>query len=310
MSTPSPDPLAGLDSIDWSQLTHAYGSAEDVPILLRQLQSTNPDEYTTAGDELLSTICHQGTRYSASVEAVPFLYSLLDHEATKSRGFLLHLITALAVGHPSWSVPHGIDVVKWQKRIAEIQAPVHRGPELDEFKAYEAVERGLDSVIQCLEDEPANIRAIAAHTLAFFPRQSEESTVALLDLYNRETNCAVRGTVVLAVAIMFAPLGPDSKKSEMIQQLRDYYEAARGVDGSDDLTRWSCATALVILGSAQKELVEETRRVVTDEAYLASLDESIGTDMDFPFATFSLRSLAESVLVGSKVSSLVDTDAS
>jgi len=38
--------LHGLDSIDWSALTHAYGSAEDVPELLRRLAAG--DE---AGDE-------------------------------------------------------------------------------------------------------------------------------------------------------------------------------------------------------------------------------------------------------------------
>ncbi|KAF5637649.1 hypothetical protein F25303_7821 [Fusarium sp. NRRL 25303] len=120
------DPLPGLDSIDWSQLSHAYGSADDVPQLLQDLQSTDPEVYKTAFTKCWSNICHQGSRYSASVEAIPFLYALLENPATKDRESLLYLITSLAIGHPDWSVPNGIDIDNWKKSIAEIEKPEYR----------------------------------------------------------------------------------------------------------------------------------------------------------------------------------------
>src|SRR5262245_30755931 len=48
--------FAGLDEINWSALTHAYGSAEDVPGLLRQRASSNPEEASEAGSEFFGNI--------------------------------------------------------------------------------------------------------------------------------------------------------------------------------------------------------------------------------------------------------------
>ncbi|MFI8266678.1 hypothetical protein [Streptomyces sp. NPDC085665] len=55
---------------DWSQLTHAYGTAEDVPDLLR---AAGPDPESPAWSELWSRLCHQGTVYPASYAALPAL---------------------------------------------------------------------------------------------------------------------------------------------------------------------------------------------------------------------------------------------
>ncbi|KOX34236.1 hypothetical protein ADK67_04335 [Saccharothrix sp. NRRL B-16348] len=58
---------------DWSRLTHAYGTAEDVPPLLDRL-ATDPDDGTWS--ELWSSLCHQGSTYSASYAALPRLADL------------------------------------------------------------------------------------------------------------------------------------------------------------------------------------------------------------------------------------------
>ncbi|KAH7262870.1 hypothetical protein BKA59DRAFT_464671 [Fusarium tricinctum] len=293
MSVPI-DPLAGLESINWSQLIHAYGPADDVPVLLRQLQSTDPEIYLTALDGCWSSIYHQGTRYSASVQAVPFLYSLLDHQATKNRSTLLYLIIALGVGDPDWCVPNGLHVAEWEKRITNTEEE-YRKFALDEFKSYEAVERGLSSVLHCLNEESAAMRAAAAHALTFFPRQLETSVPALLDLLSRESCKAVRGTAVLALAILFAPLEDNPKRSSITQQTQDYYNACCGT-GVEDIYSWSCVLALLILGVVQKELVEKAERVLKDGDYLSELNASIEPDASFPFGMIDLRELAQKVL--------------
>lgn len=294
MSAQMTDPLAGLDSINWSQLTHAYGPADDVPVLLRQLQSTDPEIYLTALDECWSSIYHQGTRYSASAQAVPFLYSLLDHEATKNRSNLLYLIVAIAIGHPDWCVPNGLRVAEWEKRITDMEEE-DRKFALDEFKSYEAVERGLSSVIQCLNEESAAMRATAAHALAFFPRRLETSVPALLELLSRESCKAVRGTAVLALAILFASLEDPLERSSITQQIQDYHDACCGT-GVEDIYSWSCVLALLILDVVQKELVEKAGRVLTDGDYLSELNASIEPDDSFPFDMSDLRDLARAVL--------------
>jgi hypothetical protein len=53
--------LERLDTIDWATFSHAYGSAEDVPALIRALRSPDPETRDCALSELFSTIWHQGT---------------------------------------------------------------------------------------------------------------------------------------------------------------------------------------------------------------------------------------------------------
>ena len=68
-----------LDSIPWKDLKHAYGSAEDVPDLLRSLRAASPDNAYDEGSPLwclFGNIWHQGTIYEATSYAVPFLLEL------------------------------------------------------------------------------------------------------------------------------------------------------------------------------------------------------------------------------------------
>jgi hypothetical protein len=44
--------FTGIDEVDWASLRHAYGSAEDVPPLLRGLASADAVERETALDGL------------------------------------------------------------------------------------------------------------------------------------------------------------------------------------------------------------------------------------------------------------------
>ncbi|MGW6866147.1 hypothetical protein [Streptomyces sp. NPDC054901] len=65
--------LDGLDARPWHSLSHAYGSAEDIPDLLRALAGADVDAADEALSELYGNVLHQGTVYAASAEAVPFL---------------------------------------------------------------------------------------------------------------------------------------------------------------------------------------------------------------------------------------------
>ncbi|MGI5378824.1 hypothetical protein ACQEV2_32150 [Streptomyces sp. CA-251387] len=70
------DALTGLDDRPWAALQHAYGSAEDVPAVLRALTDDDAEAAGAALHELYGNIWHQGTVYAATVEAVPFLARL------------------------------------------------------------------------------------------------------------------------------------------------------------------------------------------------------------------------------------------
>jgi hypothetical protein len=68
-----------LDSSRWSELTHAYGAADDVPELLRELEAVPG----SSGDKeepwfsIWSALAHQGDVYSASFAAVPHVIHVL-----------------------------------------------------------------------------------------------------------------------------------------------------------------------------------------------------------------------------------------
>jgi hypothetical protein len=71
--------LLSLDDPRWSELQHAYGSAGDIPSLLRQLVDT-PSSH--GEDEpwfsIWSALAHQGDIYSASFAAVPHVVEALS----------------------------------------------------------------------------------------------------------------------------------------------------------------------------------------------------------------------------------------
>ena len=102
-----PDPFAGLDleAVGWAGLTHAYGSASDVPALIRSLVAPDADERSKALQGLFSAIYHQGTVYRASAPAVPFLARALI-TAPDQRALIGQLIAGMSRQYgEDWSDP-------------------------------------------------------------------------------------------------------------------------------------------------------------------------------------------------------------
>src|SRR5258708_17686834 len=75
-----------LDTIDWSSLETAYGTAEAIPGALRDLASPDEEVRATAWQTLWSELEHQGTVYQASAYAAPFLVCSTVPCGVASRG--------------------------------------------------------------------------------------------------------------------------------------------------------------------------------------------------------------------------------
>ena len=70
--------MLSLDSPDWSRLSHAYGSAADIPALLAQLASLPSSKgESEPWFSIWSALAHQGDVYSASFAAVPHVVAAL-----------------------------------------------------------------------------------------------------------------------------------------------------------------------------------------------------------------------------------------
>jgi hypothetical protein len=78
--------MLDLDSPRWAQLSHAYGSAEDIPSLIRAIAAEPEPRYSpdllqvrdnpTPWEEVYSSLCHQYSIYSATYAAFPHIVEI------------------------------------------------------------------------------------------------------------------------------------------------------------------------------------------------------------------------------------------
>ncbi|MFJ3206255.1 hypothetical protein [Streptomyces sp. NPDC086989] len=104
------DALVGIDAIDWVGLEHAYGTAGDVPGMLRDLY--RPEKAADAADDLLTHVHHQGGAvYSAAPAVLVYVLKAAADPviAPAIRLELLELVGALAytanTAEPRWVTP-------------------------------------------------------------------------------------------------------------------------------------------------------------------------------------------------------------
>lgn len=97
--------LQGIEQVDWSTHNHAFGPADDLPRLLRDVAGGGAAADRAVSD-LFGTIWHQGTVYDASSLAVPFLGELAasNDVDVEIRYLLLALIFAIGRGTGYWQV--------------------------------------------------------------------------------------------------------------------------------------------------------------------------------------------------------------
>lgn len=101
-----------LDSSIWQTLNHAYGSAKDIPLLLKALTIADENQKET-WEELWSCLCHQGTVYSASFAAAPHLVVLASTFPREQRLEFIILVGMIERGR---LVQNGSPLTKMSER--------------------------------------------------------------------------------------------------------------------------------------------------------------------------------------------------
>jgi HEAT repeat protein len=181
--------LEKLDSIAWSQLTHAYGPATDVPAQIRNLTSADKGERENALWELCGNIFHQGTRYQSTPHAVPFLYELIASPETPDRHEIVYLLVNLALGYEEYYLPGGLDAVSFRRSLEESDSQISPsdrekcdkygfGSRVD-LDCYDSVQKGVPVLIELLTDGDERLRCAATYALAWFPENARESIPAI-----------------------------------------------------------------------------------------------------------------------------------
>ena len=200
--------LEGLQQIDWSSLSHAYGQAGDVPDLIQGLLDSEPQRRHERLSLLYETIWHQGTIYEASAYAVPFLFELLRSPATPDKSMIAMLLADLADGaHPLELYTDPADKMSQLVRKGlenegrDYEVEVKAG-EVWERATRAAVGEGLDALIEYLDDEEPEVRATVAKAFSRFPERAQDFLPRLEAALKSEGEDYVRETLEATLAVL------------------------------------------------------------------------------------------------------------
>jgi len=199
--------LQGLELIPWENLEHAYGSARDVPDLLRNLLNPDPEVRKKTIRTLYANVFHQGTRYPATPYVVPFLIKMCASPEIYKRGDLLEYWASLITGYfsiqerPCWGDGQHIyfdDQVQACDANDPYIVALHQ-IYLESLKGHSLVCRLLAT------DEDPDVRAQAASVLACLRTMAEISAPRLETQLQKEPSGQVRAAITFALGELNVP---------------------------------------------------------------------------------------------------------
>lgn len=188
--------LDKLDQIDWSSLAHAYGSAEDVPDLLRNIASLDQDVHRSSWSSLYSSILFEGGVCEAATRAVPFLLELLERESVPERQKILIYLVDLA------NATCYLEAFEEEDLDEEFYGEKFKlNKEKDWAKETRlAVQKGMPVYRKLLTHPDEEIRSAAAYTLGNIRVQTEEVLEELRGLLDTEQDELVIASVLFSLS--------------------------------------------------------------------------------------------------------------
>jgi hypothetical protein len=277
--------LEGLEAVNWAALGHAGGSAGDLPWLLHRMRSADPKVREETLRELFSTIVHQGTRYSATAPAVPFLVELATASDIHDRAWLVNLLAYAAVGNEQAVLPDGMVSLDRLRDTTNWPEPEYAAWAL---AAYQAVQAALPALLPLVDDDEDRLRRETAHLLAWFPSFAAVSLPRLRARLSLETERDTRVTMIVAVGLLAGATGQTTDTPWLSELLA----------GPDAVLRWAAATALVRLtpehppeAAVQELLGWLTDPPESDPFALQANPDAFPCHDDMPFGDYTLQTL-------------------
>lgn len=178
--------LDQLDEIAWNELGHAYGTAEDVPELLRKLEKepSGLEHEESALWHLYGNIWHQGTVYEATSYVVPFLLTLAADPNVPKRAGIVGLLGAIANGNSYLDVHE-----EFMDDIGMVvDAEEHKEQKAKELEwvanAKSAVAEGLDLFLELSREEDPDVSFCATEVLSRLGEFGEAPKNRILEMLN------------------------------------------------------------------------------------------------------------------------------
>ncbi len=187
-----------MATIDWSTVTHAYGSAADVPELLEALTGDDAEARHAALHELNGNIWHQGTVYEATAHAVPGLVAAATRAGGGDRPAMLDLIKRIYHGQ-SYNKQHEQMETVATRADPEFQAQMAK--ELAWVDAARAaVEAERDALLGLIDDDDPDVRSAAIAILCSL--KGDDAIERLEARIPKEDDEVVRATLVATLSIV------------------------------------------------------------------------------------------------------------
>lgn len=175
--------LEKLDSINWANIHHSHGTAEQFPQWIRDLTSTNQEIRELALREIVGYSHHQGSNYDVTPYVVPFIIELIQDDMVPDRHNLLDLLKWY-VGGSSWI----LDETKIQLHKQSLRWLTET--RIQEYFAltkdvYNQMIKALPSIIHALRTGDPQIRLSAFRALLAY--HLDQYTTTLPELVNALT---------------------------------------------------------------------------------------------------------------------------
>ena len=190
--------LEGLYEVDWENLTHAYGSASDVPGMILSLASTEQEERTYGFQLLEQNLCIQGALYEASAYTITYLNQLLQHPLFEEKPRLLELLAKVANGQAPLDVLKSVGSVNIDETDPEIQLRLT----LERAWAKMANEAVLESrviYLQLLSHFDPEVRISAAYLLSHLPGQGDQLIETMARRLKAEHEPLIKANLLFAI---------------------------------------------------------------------------------------------------------------
>ena len=141
-----------IHSIDWGNISHSHGTAEEVPARLEALVGQSAKDRDEALSYFWEYMLHQGSRDEASPFVVPFLFEVLENVEPPLQREIIDLLLGLAVGYGESFLPYGYDL---EKEEHQYQKKLWRGlfSYADSRSAYYQVHKRADAFVKFLRPE-------------------------------------------------------------------------------------------------------------------------------------------------------------
>ncbi|MEU9497147.1 HEAT repeat domain-containing protein [Streptomyces sp. NPDC048196] len=202
-----------MNDVDWAELTHAYGTAEDVPGLLHDLRSDDAVTRERALDALYGGVHHQGDVYDSTLACIPHLLALVQDPGAPDRGPVIGLLTSIGATAHAAAEEAGDTMPDPEAALAEAAAA---GWEPDEWWEEYACAHGLlagralatavPSMVRLLTDADPDVRAAAATFLVRCADEPEALLPALTGCLRAEPVPATRQSLVEDLADLLGRL--------------------------------------------------------------------------------------------------------